>query len=73
MKRFAIIIIVIIDNFRSSFFPSLFFCYFHSRKRKRMNPQMYYINVAKDTLFQIRFTHSIHLTDVLETYEIIDE
>lgn len=33
---------------------------------------MYYIDVGSDTLFQIRFTHSIHLTDVLETYEIID-
>lgn len=36
------------------------------------NPQHYYINVSKENNFQIRYTHSIHLTDVLETYEITD-
>ncbi|NLY80063.1 MAG: DUF1850 domain-containing protein [Lysinibacillus sp.] len=39
---------------------------------KTNNPQIYYIDVGKDKRFQIRFTHSIHLTDVLETYEVLD-
>ncbi len=33
-------------------------------------PNFYYIVVGKEKRFDIRFTHSIHLTDVLESYEI---
>src|SRR5690606_35836194 len=53
-----------------SFLP--FFSVIAFTETKTNEPQMYYIDVGSDTLFQIRFTHSIHLTDVLETYEIID-
>ena len=35
------------------------------------NPTLYYIPLKKDTLFQIIFTHSIHLTDVKESYEVL--
>lgn len=31
---------------------------------------MYYAEVKEESRFQIIFTHSIHLTDVVETYEI---
>lgn len=32
----------------------------------------YYIKVADSKQFQVVFTHSIHLTDVIETYEVQD-
>ena len=35
------------------------------------NPTLYYIPLKSDTLFQIIFTHSIHLTDVKESYEVL--
>lgn len=34
------------------------------------NGNTYYIKVADDNQFQIVFTHSIHLSDVIETYEV---
>lgn len=34
------------------------------------HPKTYYTAVEEETDFQIIFTHSIHLTDVVETYEI---
>lgn len=71
MKKFAIIIIVIIAIFAVLFFLP-FFSVISFTETKTNEPQMYYVDVGSDTLFQIRFTHSIHLTDVLETYEIID-
>ncbi|MFP3917757.1 DUF1850 domain-containing protein [Lysinibacillus telephonicus] len=36
------------------------------------HPEKFYINISDENVFQIRYTHSIHLTDVLETYEIAD-
>lgn len=33
-------------------------------------PEKVYINISNENEFQIRYTHSIHRTDVLETYEI---
>lgn len=35
-------------------------------------PKQYYLKVEDDKQFEIVFTHSIHLTDVIESYEIID-
>ncbi|WP_318615936.1 DUF1850 domain-containing protein [Sporosarcina sp. YIM B06819] len=34
------------------------------------NPKLFYIPVESDDSFQIRYVHSIHLTDVIESYEI---
>lgn len=34
------------------------------------NGNTYYIKVADEDLFQIVFTHSIHLTDVIESYKV---
>lgn len=48
-------------------FPSISFT-----ETKTERPSMYYINLGEDRIFQIRFIHSIHLTDVLETYEVVD-
>jgi len=36
------------------------------------NGQKYYIKMSGNSSFQIVFTHSIHLTDVIETYEVED-
>lgn len=41
------------------------------QKRVEMG-NTYYIKVTNENSFQIVFTHSIHLTDVIETYEIGD-
>ena len=35
------------------------------------DPEMYYAALHKETSFQFVFTHSIHLTDVTETYEVL--
>ena len=34
-------------------------------------PSMHYINLTDSTDFQIIFTHSIHLTDVVESYRVL--
>ncbi|MGM9948695.1 MAG: DUF1850 domain-containing protein [Lysinibacillus sp.] len=35
------------------------------------DPEMYYTTLHKETSFQFVFTHSIHLTDVVEAYEVL--
>ena len=71
MKRVLIFTILAIAIFCTIIFLPLFQV-FSFTETKTNNPQIYYIDVGKDKRFQIRFTHSIHLTDVLETYEILD-
>lgn len=39
-------------------------------EQKTDRPVNYYVPLAKDDEFQIRYVHSIHLTDVFETYEV---
>ncbi|WP_203246031.1 DUF1850 domain-containing protein [Sporosarcina beigongshangi] len=34
------------------------------------NPKLYYLPIKSDNSFRIRYVHSIHLTDVIESYEI---
>ena len=36
------------------------------------HPTMYYLTLEDERRFQIVFTHSIHLSDVIETYEVMD-
>ena len=36
------------------------------------HPTMHYVALEDERRFQIAFTHSIHLSDVIETYEIMD-
>ena len=36
------------------------------------HPTMYYVALDDERRFQIVFTHSIHLSDVIETYEVMD-
>ncbi|WP_342470601.1 DUF1850 domain-containing protein [Ureibacillus sp. FSL K6-3587] len=63
--------IVIVAVFIIFFFIPLFPVISFS-EAKADEPQMYFIDIDQNTTFQIRFTHSIHRTDVLETYEIED-
>ncbi|MCM3087236.1 DUF1850 domain-containing protein [Bhargavaea ginsengi] len=37
------------------------------------NPAIHYIRQTEEDRFVIRYTHSIHLTDVIETYEVTDD
>ena len=69
MKRvFLLISAILIIVFVVVFIP--IFKVFSFTETRTNNPRMFYINVSKENGFQIRFTHSIHLTDVLESYEI---
>lgn len=72
MKKFFIFAILIIAIFCTITFLPLFKVISFT-ETKTNNQQLYYIEVGKDKRFQIRFTHSIHLTDVLETYEVLDQ
>lgn len=69
MKKFALLVTIILAII---FFFLPLFTVISFTETRTINPQMFYILVGKDAAFQIRFTHSIHLTDVLENYEIID-
>ena len=37
------------------------------------NPQLHYVTLATDKQFFIRYTHSIHKTDVIEKYQVTDD
>lgn len=56
--------------------PSVFFIPFWTAftftETRNENPELYYISMNGETDFQIVFTHSIHLTDVIEKYRVLD-
>lgn len=68
MRRIALPIATLILGIIFLFLP--IFTVFSFTETRTNNPQMYYIDVSKEKNFQIRYTHSIHLTDVLENYEV---
>lgn len=70
MKRAILLLAVSIFGIIFLFSPNYTVLSF--KETKTNHPQSTYINVTKDNKFVIRYTHSIHLTDVLETYEITD-
>ena len=71
MKRVSLLISTILVFVIIIFFLYMpIFKVFSFTETRIHNPQLFYINVSKETLFQFRFTHSIHRTDVLENYEI---
>ena len=73
MKRVSLLIsaVLLIIIFICIFFSPIFKVFSFTETRTN-NPQIFYIDVTEAKGFQIRFTHSIHLTDVLESYEIKD-
>ena len=52
------------------FFFSPLYPVFSFKETRINNPQTFYINVTKEKKFEIQYTHSIHLSDVNEMYEI---
>jgi len=71
MKRTSLLIsamLVIVIILVLVFMP--IFKVFSFTETRTNNPHTFYINVSKDSEFHIRFTHSIHLTDVIESYQI---
>lgn len=72
MKKLSITVILTVTIFCIIIFLPLFQVISFT-ETKTNNPEIYYIDVGKDQRFQIRFTHSIHLTDVLETYEVSED
>lgn len=73
MKRVSLLIsaVLVIVIFVYLLFSPIFKVISFTETRTN-NPQIFYIDVTKEKGFQIRFTHSIHLTDVLESYKIKD-
>ncbi len=69
MKRLALLFVALILGIIIFLFLPIFTVFSFTETRTN-NPQMYYIDVSEEKFFQVRYTHSIHLTDVLETYEI---
>ena len=45
---------------------------FSFTETRTAHPTMYYLTLEDERRFQIVFTHSIHLSDVIETYEVMD-
>lgn len=72
MKRIALSIFAMILGIVFLLFTP-YITVFSFTETRVNNPQMYYIDVSKEKIFQIRYTHSIHLTDVLETYEVTND
>ncbi|MFC7686122.1 DUF1850 domain-containing protein [Ureibacillus sp. GCM10028918] len=70
MKRAFFFLVIFIIGIIFLFSP--FYTVLSFEETRTNNPQRFYINVSKENNFNIRYTHSIHLTDVLETYEITD-
>lgn len=70
MKRALLLLVVFVLGIIFLFSP--IFRVISFQETRTNNPQSYYINVSKENNFKIRYTHSIHLTDVLETYEMTD-
>lgn len=68
MKRAHLFLIVLVIGI--IFFFSPLYPVFSFEETRTNNPELYYINVSEEHKFNIRFTHSIHLTDVIESYEI---
>jgi len=71
MKRVSLLISAVLVLIITLLFIPIFKVFSFTETRTN-NPQMFYINVSKEKDFQIRFTHTIHLTDVLENYELTD-
>lgn len=68
MKRVTIIIFFVIVATIFLFTPM--YSVFSFTETRTNEPESFYIELSGEEVFQIRYTHSIHLTDVLETYEI---
>lgn len=71
MKKFSILLISIITICLILFFLPIFKV-FSFTETKKENPQLIYVLIKNEDSFSFRFTHSIHLTDVIEKYKIVE-
>lgn len=67
MKRYSVIVVIIILA-AIIFIPSRTAFVFEQTRTEQ--PMMHYVLIDEDIAFQIRYTHSIHQTDVWEYYRI---
>lgn len=71
MKRWVWLTIVCIVVLSVAFFiPTKYVLTFTETRTNE--PSMYYIALNKEQQFEIVFTHSIHLTDVKERYQVLE-
>lgn len=69
MKKFVIVLLCFVFLGTIAFFPAIqVFSFVETRTDE---PAKYYLKIDKEKQFQIIFTHSIHLTDVIESYEVL--
>lgn len=71
VKKLALILVIIIAIF--IVFTTPFIKVFQFEQIRDDSGKTYYIKLNKTNEFQMIFTHSIHLTDVIESYEIEEE
>lgn len=67
MKKLLVVGIVLLA-LSSLFVPAI--QVFSFEETRTETPTTYYLKVGKEKDFQIVFTHSIHLTDVIESYRV---
>lgn len=46
---------------------------FSFEETRTNEPTKYYLKMSRDQQFKMVFTHSIHLTDVVESYEVLED
>lgn len=67
--KFAAFTLILVSLMSCAFFmPAKNVVLFTEQKTDR--PMNYYVPLTDNAEFQIRYVHSIHLTDVVETYEV---
>lgn len=71
MQKSAVVIIGLVILAIAVFFP-LADCFVFTETRSD-KPASHYIRQKEENGFAIRYTHSIHLSDVVETYEATDD
>ncbi|TQR21000.1 DUF1850 domain-containing protein [Psychrobacillus vulpis] len=69
MKKILVILIIFII---CSIFFIPFWQVFTFTETRNEYPDLHYISINGGNDFQIIFTHSIHLTDVIESYRVLD-
>lgn len=71
-KKNIIPLILLVSVLASTFYLPWKKAFIFTEQRSE-NPTYYFVPIAKKHTFQIRYVHSIHLTDVIETYEIMED
>ncbi|KXH79808.1 DUF1850 domain-containing protein [Sporosarcina sp. HYO08] len=73
MRRKKIIPLILLVSFLAVTFYIPWKKAFIFTEQRSENPMRYFVPISKEQTFQIRYVHSIHLTDVIETYEVMED